>query len=480
MKKSKKTSENDKPLILLVDDIPEDLQYMAEALQGDDVRLSLATDGTSVFSVLEEATPDLIVLDIIMEDMDGFTVLDRLKDMKKTKDIPVILITGRTETEYIDKGFRAGAVDYVTKPFNSDELKARVSTHIELKKSRDLIIEKNKNLQSEIKEREDAEAVAKENESKFRLLAENSADMIWHKDGNFKTIYVNPVVENMLGYKADDYIQMEDDELLIPKKQKTAIKKLGGKKKTDAKSIETLRFDHKVVKADGSSLWVETLVAPIFYENSGQPTYLGVTRDMTARKELEDNLKEMNEELERRVSERTAELKEKNDLLEVEINERKEAEKELRKKEKELKVKSNNLEEVNAALKVLLNKRNVDKYEIEEKMLLNVRELIDPYIEKLKKTKLSETQQAYIEIMQSNLSDIISPMVHKLSSIHLKLTPAEVQVANLVKQGKTTKDIAKLMGLGKSTIDFHRNNIRKKIGIKNKKINLRTHLLSLE
>jgi DNA-binding CsgD family transcriptional regulator len=93
---------------------------------------------------------------------------------------------------------------------------------------------------------------------------------------------------------------------------------------------------------------------------------------------------------------------------------------------------------------------------------------------------LDERQQAYASILETNLNDIVSPFCQSLSSKYLSLTPAEIQVANLVKQGRTAKEIAELLNLSASTVEFHKANIRKKIGIKNTKANLRSHLLSLQ
>lgn len=148
--------------------------------------------------------------------------------------------------------------------------------------------------------------------------------------------------------------------------------------------------------------------------------------------------------------------------------------------EKRVKERTINLEETNTALRVLLKRRYEDKAAIEEKVLLNVKELVLPYLEKLKKSRLDERQKSYLNIMESNLNDIVGPFVRKLSSRYLNLTPTEIRTANFIRQGKTTREIAEVLNLSPRTIDTHRDNIRKKLGIKDRKINLRTYLLSIE
>ncbi len=160
------------------------------------------------------------------------------------------------------------------------------------------------------------------------------------------------------------------------------------------------------------------------------------------------------------------------------ITKRIKAEKELRKNEAELKDKTIDLGEFNTALKVLLKRREEDKSELEKKVLFSVEELTMPYIKEMKNTRLSSRQKTLMDIMESNLKEIISPFSERISKKISKLTPMEIQVANLVKQGQATKEIAGLLYLSTKTIDCHRENIRKKIGIKNTKINLRTYLLS--
>jgi PAS domain S-box-containing protein len=161
------------------------------------------------------------------------------------------------------------------------------------------------------------------------------------------------------------------------------------------------------------------------------------------------------------------------------ITEKKQAERMLIEKEKELHSKNINLEETNTALKVLLKKREEDKTELERKVMANIELLIKPYIEKMRERGLNENQKAYLNILESNLNDITSHFSLSLSSTHLRLTPTEIKIANLIRLGKTTKEIADMLSVSTETIEVHRKRIRDKFGIKNKKTNLATYLLSL-
>jgi DNA-binding CsgD family transcriptional regulator len=126
----------------------------------------------------------------------------------------------------------------------------------------------------------------------------------------------------------------------------------------------------------------------------------------------------------------------------------------------------------------LLRQRDEDKAELEEKVLANVKNLMLPYLEKLKNTSLDSNQRVYVSILESNLNEIILPFSRKLSSNYLGLTPTEIRVANLIKDERTTKEIAEIMNLSGKTVETHRTRIRKKLGIKHKKVNLRSYLSS--
>jgi PAS domain S-box-containing protein len=161
------------------------------------------------------------------------------------------------------------------------------------------------------------------------------------------------------------------------------------------------------------------------------------------------------------------------------ISKPKRAEEALRKREAELEAKSHDLREVDTALRVLSKQRQKDKKELEEKILSNVKQLVSPHLEKLKKSRLDAYQTTALSILESSLNDIVSPFAYMLSSKYLGFTPTQIQVASLVREGKTTKEIAELLNSSDRTVECHRQNIRMKIGIKNKKANLRSFLLSM-
>ena len=229
--------------------------------------------------------------------------------------------------------------------------------------------------------------------------------------------------------------------------------------------------------ADGK--WIR-FTAAVIRDAGGQVIgALETLEDITERKRSEIALQNAHDELEQRVEERTVDLLQFSESLKTEIVERKEAEKKLRKRERELKIKSNNLQEVNTAMKVLLDQREQDRREVEETVMNNVKELLAPYLERLKKTKLTDVQLAHVRVLETNLDNIVSPFLKTLHSRHLNLTPKEIRVASLIKEGRTTKEIAELLAMSVAAVDFHRNNIRKKLGLRNKKANLVSHLASM-
>jgi DNA-binding response OmpR family regulator len=128
-----------KPLIMVVDDNPSNIQVLGSILDKNGYEPSVFLNGMDALDSLNDEFPDLILLDIMMPEMDGFEMCEKLKNDMATRDIPIIFITAKTEPEDIVKGFECGAADYVAKPFNTMELLARVKTHVEMKMLRGII-----------------------------------------------------------------------------------------------------------------------------------------------------------------------------------------------------------------------------------------------------------------------------------------------------------------------------------------------------
>ncbi|MEE9566479.1 MAG: PAS domain S-box protein [Desulfobacteria bacterium] len=164
----------------------------------------------------------------------------------------------------------------------------------------------------------------------------------------------------------------------------------------------------------------------------------------------------------------------------MDVTERRRLEEKLKKREAALEARTNEVEEVNSALRVLLKQRDQDKAELAGQMLLNVKKLVVPYLEKLKKHLSGTKQLGYLSILESNLNDIVSPFAYKLSLKYSTLTPTEIQIARFVKRGKVSREMAELLNVSERTIESHRQKIRLKIGIKNNGANLRSQLMGIK
>ena len=157
-----------------------------------------------------------------------------------------------------------------------------------------------------------------------------------------------------------------------------------------------------------------------------------------------------------------------------------ETQKALEEKEVELRRESERLEETNIALRVLLRQRGEDKTRIEETIYANVDRLVLPYVEQLLQGNLTDKQRTLTEVIDANLRDIISPFLQNISALNILLTPQEIEVANMVRSGRSSKEIAEVLCISTSGVDFHRKKLRHKFGLTNSARNLRSYLLSLE
>jgi len=277
---------------------------------------------------------------------------------------------------------------------------------------------------------------AEEKIKRLSSAVEQSIDGIAIGDLEPKLTYVNNAFSRMHGYSAEEMIGMKVVNL------------------HNEEQMDEYERDMHQIKTQGS--WIGE-IGHIRNDRTPFPTYMSVTL-----------------------------LKDDNGMpvgilaVARDITEKKRAEQALREREKELKIKTKSLEETNTALRVLLNKRDEDKTELEEKVLSNVNELVVPFLEKVKNGPLDPQQLSYINILELNLKDIISPFLRNVSAKYVSLTPKEIRVAHLIKEGKTTKEIGEMMVLSPRTIETHRKNMRNKFGIERKKGNLRSHLLTFQ
>lgn len=294
----------------------------------------------------------------------------------------------------------------------------------------------------DITEQKKAEDALRNERNFISTVLETSAAVVvvLNADGNI--VQFNKALQDMTGYTLEEVKGRPFWEIFLQPEYQEPIKNTFAD--LDRSQLP-LKHDDQLVSKDGNTRMIAWSNTAIFNPDGTVAYGIATGIDVTERKRAQDALLKAHDELEQKVEERTQ-----------------------------------SLEETNAALKVLLKQREEDRKELEEKILANVKNLISPIIGKLQQTRLDNNQMSYVEIIESNLNEIISPFALSLSSRYLSFSPTEIHVAGLIKEGKTSKEIAEILSVSPSAIEFHRKNIRKKLGIKNKKVNLQTNLIALK
>ncbi len=289
---------------------------------------------------------------------------------------------------------------------------------------------------TDITERRRAQEAMRQSEQKYRELFENANDMIFILDFDGKILSCNAAASKTYGYEQAQLLGLNIENLLhadyLP-----IVRKLIRNRLDDVDVQNPQEF--LTYTKGGEAVWVE-VNARGMEENGRRVSIHGIARNITERKKMEEALK---------------------------------------KRERELEENSRNLEDANTAMKVLLKRREEDKAELEEKVTCNMRELILPYIENLKMTQVDSHQLNQLKILERNLNEIVSPFLRTLSTKYPDLTPTEIKVINFIKEGRTTKEMARLLNASARTVEVHRSHIRRKLRLNKKKANLRSHLLSL-
>ena len=199
-----------------MDDDPTAGQLIAFALERAGYFFEVVTCGAAGLAAVKRQRPDLILLDVSMPDIDGFEVCRQLKGEEATRNIPVIFLTSDADSESIVRGMELGAVDYVTKPFNASELMARVRTHTELKRSRDIILEINDRLTREIEERKRAEAALRLERDHSMHILHSLPALVCSIAPDGAILYVNPTAERIIRRGAAEVIGQMWWEVLFP------------------------------------------------------------------------------------------------------------------------------------------------------------------------------------------------------------------------------------------------------------------------
>jgi PAS domain S-box-containing protein len=289
---------------------------------------------------------------------------------------------------------------------------------------------------TDITERRRAEEALRKSERKYRELFENANDIIFILDFTGKILSSNAAFSKTFGYEPEQIRGQSIEQILHPD-DVLLVRQFLQKKASEIYVQNPLEF--RTMTSFGETIWLE-VNARIVKEDGRQVSIHGIARNVTERKRMEEALK---------------------------------------RRERELEEKSRNLKDANTALKVLLKRREEDKTELEEKVLCNMRELILPYIENLKLATVDSLQSNQLRIIERNINEIISPFLRTLFSKYPNLTPTEIKIINFIKEGRTTKEMAEFLNVSARTVEVHRDNIRKKLGLKNRKANLRSYLMSI-
>jgi PAS domain S-box-containing protein len=279
-----------------------------------------------------------------------------------------------------------------------------------------------------------------ESEARFNSLFEHSGCSILLADKD-RRITFNKRQYERLGYTREEYENVPSEDIVV-EDTPGMTEKILDTINEQGSAVTECRHRTK----DGRILHM--LISSVAVVMDGVTYHLNIEFDISQLKHTEIALKKAKHDLENKVEVRTNELH----------------------------IKNVELEDANNALRVLLQKRDEAMSDIEETLVINTKKQVFPLLEKIKATNLSQVQFEYIYKLQSSLQEIVSPFLKNITSQYPDLTPREIEVASLIKEGQATKEIARYFNLSENTIETQRNSIRGKLGIKHKKINLRTYL----
>jgi len=426
------------PSILFVDDEDVIRKSLSRELQMEGFAVDTVADGGDAIAALHNGTYDLIVTDLLMPGIDGFGVLKAAKQL--TPYTSVIILTGYGDMASAIDALRLGADDFTLKPCEVEELAFRIRRCLEKRTLLQMLAAQNQRLEEEIGRRQRVEQKLTESENRLRLALDASSNGVWDRDLLTGEVYFGENWRRSLGYQEQAEIEGQTFENLLHPEDRERVVAL---REAHVRG-ETPRFEaeFRIRNKAGGWQWILSRGQVVARDEHGQALrIIGTHTDITRLKKVEAELQHAQVDLEKRVRERTTELS-----------------------------------KTNVALNVLLKKREDDRALLAEQVLTNSTKLVEPFLDRLQDSGLNKQQLELVDILRANIVELTSPFASGVSNILIRLTPAEIQVANLVKLGKRTKEIAAIMHLSPGTISIHRKNIRKKLDLTHQKTNLQTML----
>jgi len=425
--------------ILFVDDEEIIRNSFARDLRVEQFAVTAVDSGSEAIKAVENGRFDLVITDLMMPGIDGFGVLKAVK--KNAPQTSVIILTGYGDMGAAIDALRLGADDFTLKPCEIEELVFRIRRCLEKQSLLKTLAVQNQRLEEEIIRRQLIEEQLLESENRFRLALDSSSNGVWDRNLLTGEVYFGENWHLTLGYA--DKSEIGDDQsfenLLHPddRDRVLALREahIQGK-------IPRYEAEYRMRNKAGGWQWILSRGQVVARDAQGRAQrIIGTHIDITRLKEVEAELQEARVKLEQRVHERTSELYESN-----------------------------------IALAVLLKKREEDRGILAEQVVSNTANLVEPFLDRLSESGLNEQQMVLVDILRANINELTSPFTKNFSSKLIRLTPAEIQIANMVKLGKRTKEIAEIMHLSPGTISIHRKNIRKKLELTHQKTNLQTVL----
>ncbi len=414
------------PKILIIDDEKTIQTAMQKALKGEGYTLCVADNGKEGVKVLKKEQPTLVFLDLRMPEMDG---IEFLKKIKLTHDAPytVAVITGHGDDKDIEQCYKLGVTNFLRKPLSMTEVCCLAKRCIEAKQIEIELAAHRNNLQSLV----DNQVGTIKKQLQFQqTIIDAIPTPIYFKDTDLKLIGANASFCQWFGLKKNKVTGQTFDKIL----SEAAAKKDRVKDEQLIKKGITQEYQGKLDNLDGLRNDVVFNKAIFKNENDEIAGIIGAMFDVTEREQAQRKLTE----------------------------------------------KSQALKHANMSLRILIKQLSDAQSEDRLNNMPNLKELVMPSSEQLEVMLDSPTERGYLENIMLNLNRVTSNFSKQLAAMNLGLSPKEIQVADLIRIGLSNKESSLQMNVTKSTIEFHRDNLRKKLGLKHEKKNLRAYILALD